>query len=514
MNDTWIDVDKAGLAQILEERGKSFALLELLQNAWDTDATRVEVTLEKFPGEPWAELIVKDNDPNGFYDLSHAYTMFAPSIKKDDPTKRGRFNLGEKLVLSMCKWAEVRSTKGSVQFNKDGTRTSGRAGKTDEGSVFEAVIKMTKSEYQDCCTKMLGLLPPKEVDTIFNGCLLLSRKPKLVFEATLPTVTMDADGNLTKKTKRRCEVEVYEPVGGEEATLYEMGIPVVESDSRFHINVQQKVPLNVDRDNVTPAYLKKVRVEVLNRVHEMLTDDEAGDTWVTDALGHQDVETDAVETTMTKRFGEDRAVFDPNDVEAGHRIAARGGTVVHGGSLPADVWKNVRRSEAIKPAGRVLPTPKPYSSDPDATPAEFLERDKWTEGMLEVEALAVCLGERLLGVNVVVSICRNAPNFTACYGGGKLDFSLRRLGRKWFDNWRPNLAKVIDLLIHEFAHHGGVGHLDERYHKAATRMAGETVELALTNPGLFTGPVRAAKGEVKTRKKAPLRASEMRAQKG
>ena len=294
MNDTWIDVDKAGLAQILEERGKSFALLELLQNAWDTDATRVEVTLEKFPGEPWAELIVKDNDPNGFYDLSHAYTMFAPSIKKDDPTKRGRFNLGEKLVLSMCKWAEVRSTKGSVQFNKDGTRTSGRAGKTDEGSVFEAVIKMTKSEYQDCCTKMLGLLPPKEVNTIFNGCLLLSRKPKLVFEATLPTVTMDADGNLTKKTKRRCEVEVYEPVGGEEATLYEMGIPVVESDSRFHINVQQKVPLNVDRDNVTPAYLKKVRVEVLNRVHEMLTDDEAGDTWVTDALGHQDVETDAV----------------------------------------------------------------------------------------------------------------------------------------------------------------------------------------------------------------------------
>lgn len=510
----WITVDKAGLAQILEERGKVFALMELLQNSWDTNATKVTVTLEKIPGESWAELIVEDNDPEGFYDLAHAYTMFAPSIKKDDPTKRGRFNLGEKLVLSMCKRAEVRSTKGSVQFNEDGTRTRTREGKTKEGSVFEAIIKMTKAEYQECVERMFSLLPPKGVDTYFNGDLLLWRTPKLIFEVTLPTVTMDSDGNLTKKTKRKCEVEVYEPAESEDAMLYEMGIPVVESDSRFHINVQQKVPLNVDRDNVTPAYLKKVRVEVLNRVHKELSEEEAGDTWVTDALGHTDVESEAVETTMTKRFGEDRAVYDPNDIEAGHRIAARGGTVVHGGSLPKDVWQNVRRSEAIIPAGKVNPTPKPYSSDPDAEPAEFLPSEEWTPGIVEVVALATELGKELLGVNIEVSICRNASNFAACYGNGRLDFSLKRLGWKWFDNWKEHRKRITSLLVHEFAHHGNVGHLEDRYHEAEARMAGDLVELALERPELFTDPVGSTRGKRKARKKAPPRPQEMRAERG
>ena len=34
MND-WFEVDKDGLAQILERKGKEFALFELVQNAWD-----------------------------------------------------------------------------------------------------------------------------------------------------------------------------------------------------------------------------------------------------------------------------------------------------------------------------------------------------------------------------------------------------------------------------------------------------------------------------------------------
>lgn len=511
----WITVDRAGLAQILEERGKAFALLELMQNAWDTNATRVTVTLEKIPGKPWAKLVVEDNDPDGFYDLSHAYTMFAPSIKKDDPTKRGRFNLGEKLVLAICKEAKVASTKGTVYFEEDGERRRTKE-RRKEGSVFEATIRMTNDEYDDAVAKVEMLMPPKGVRTIFNGRLLDTRKPLVVFEATLPTVTMDEDGNLTKKTKRKCKVEVHDPCDGEEPMLYEMGIPVVEDDSRYHINVQQKVPLNVDRDNVTPAYLKKVRVEVLNRVHEMLTEEEAGDTWVTDALGHKDVEAEAVETAMTKRFGDDRAVYDPNDVEAGHRIAARGGTVVHGGSLPADVWKNVRRAEALKPAGRVLPTPKPYSSDPSAPKAEFLDPSEWSTGMKEVAALASYLADKLLGVEQLnVSICRNAPNFGACYEDGVLDFSLRRLGRRWFDEWRGHRAKVIDLIIHEFAHHGDTSHLEDKFHKSATRMAGETVELALKEPHRFEEPLgTSGKGKPKGKKKPPLRPGEMRARGG
>jgi hypothetical protein len=34
-------VDKKGLAKLLERKGKSFAIVELIQNAWDEDTTTV-----------------------------------------------------------------------------------------------------------------------------------------------------------------------------------------------------------------------------------------------------------------------------------------------------------------------------------------------------------------------------------------------------------------------------------------------------------------------------------------
>src|SRR5690349_17135775 len=43
----WFEVDRQGLAQILERKGKEFALFELIQNGWDEPGvTKVTVSLE------------------------------------------------------------------------------------------------------------------------------------------------------------------------------------------------------------------------------------------------------------------------------------------------------------------------------------------------------------------------------------------------------------------------------------------------------------------------------------
>src|SRR5208282_82456 len=102
-----------------------------------------------------------------------------------------------------------------------------------------------------------------------NGKLLPTRTLVTTFDAILPTVLADEEGVL-RKTTRKTQVSVYEPLPSETPTLYEMGIPVVETGDRFHVDVGQKVPLNMDRDNVTPAYLRAVRVAVLNATHEIL----------------------------------------------------------------------------------------------------------------------------------------------------------------------------------------------------------------------------------------------------
>ena len=63
------------------------------------------------------EVTVKDDSPEGFRNITHAYTLFADTYKRRDPTKRGRFNLGEKQVIAICKRAIVMTTKGEISRN-------------------------------------------------------------------------------------------------------------------------------------------------------------------------------------------------------------------------------------------------------------------------------------------------------------------------------------------------------------------------------------------------------------
>ena len=478
----WVSVDMKGLSKLLEDKGKAFAIFELIQNAWDTEAKHVEVRLESIPGRSLAKLAVADDNPSGFTDLSHGYTMFAESEKKGDPTKRGRFNLGEKLVLALCKEAKIMSTTGTVVFSSDGTRSRSRK-KTERGSLFSAEIRMTRSELYEVEAKIDTLIPPPNVSTSFNGSPLTERTPVAEFEAKLPTVISDGEGNL-KRSTRKTLVRVYNPRECETPTIYEMGIPVVELVSdKYHVDVQQKVPVNMDRDNVTPGYLRKLRVEVLNAVHDHLSSGDAKETWVTDAMTHDDVNDEAVNAALTKRYGEKRAIYDPSDVEANQRLVSEGYAVIHGSSLPKGAWGNVRRSGAALPSGRLRPTPKPYSSDPNADRAEFVDEADMTEDMKWVIGLTKTLAEQTIGRKIHVVIVKNAHNFSACYGGSRLDYSLSALGKWWFR--KTNLKDILRLMIHEFAHEFESSHLSDGFHEACCRIGSKIAILALDEPKLF-----------------------------
>jgi hypothetical protein len=141
MKKNWFEVDKEGLARLVARQGKTFIVRELVQNAWDQQVTEVSINLEK-AGPGTVRLTVEDDDPNGFSDLSHAYTLFAPSSKMRDPTKRGIFDLGEKLVLALCYLAEVSTTTGTVQFSKRG-RTKLRKTRS-RGSSFVGQMGLLK----------------------------------------------------------------------------------------------------------------------------------------------------------------------------------------------------------------------------------------------------------------------------------------------------------------------------------------------------------------------------------
>lgn len=478
----WFVADKEGLRKQLARRGKEHVLLELVSNAYDQNVTCVHIELipasdsdvprhfrcpPHVPRRGCYWLTVEDDDPLGFEDLAHAYTLFADTNKRRDPEKRGRFTVGEKHVLALCETATITSTKGGVRFDQDGRHRIRQ--KREHGSSFVGLIRMTKDEADRFVRLVRTVLP--QVKTVFNGKLLSPPEPVHVFEAQLPTEYAGEDGQL-RPTARKCEVRLYEPADGETATLYELGIPVVETGDRWHYDVRQRVPLNTDRDNVPPSFLKKLRALVLNEMHDRL-DGDATVPWVREAASDSRCSDAAITTVLDRRFGPRRLAWDPTDVEASHKAVAHGYNVIAGGSLSAGEWENAKRAQAVERAGKVFPT------QPE-TIAETKSIDDPTPGMQRIGELTRCLGKALLDMHVAVRFV-SAPKASvlATWGTCMLTFNAGTLGEAWFEQ-EPTSEAVLDLLLHEFAHAYEPNHLSSGYHDALSLLGAKMTRLALS----------------------------------
>lgn len=473
---TLFEVDPKGLAKLLEEKGRGFAVMELVSNALDTRATRVDVTLRSV-ARGKVEVTVADDDPDGFHDLTHAYTLFAESERKSDPTTRGRFNLGEKLVIALCEAATVRTTSGSVLFGPEGRARSDA--KREHGSEFVGLMRMTKVEQDEAIALMHRLIVPWGVELWVNGERVAEREFVARFELSLPTLIADEEGVLREVT-RKAMVGIYEPQDGHKGTLYELGVPVVETGDRWDVNVWQKIPLNMERDNVRPSYLRQIRTAVLNETVERLTESEASAQWVGAALEDPKVAPEAVEAVITKRFGDKRVIADPSDREGTMIAASQGFTVIPAGSFNKRQWEQIREAGAALPAGRVTPSPSKGLNEADGGPLNMVPEDEWTAGERRMAEYARFLGTILLGfapqVEVASSITYPAA---ATWGGGTLTFNRGRLGHRWFDTIGPEQDALI---LHEFAHNRVHNHLSAEYADEVARLAGLLVEAALERP--------------------------------
>jgi hypothetical protein len=485
----WFDVDRNGLRKLIDHKSKAFVLHELLQNCWDTEATTVAVRLARVAGRPQAEIEVEDDDPNGFAHLEHAWTLFAESAKKSDPTKRGRYNLGEKLVLALCLEAEIQSTTGSVVFDDSGRHRIGRTRRA-KGSLFRATLRMTAEEYAEVCQAARHVIPPGHAVTTFNGEPVPARKPiQEIVAVALPTVIADEEGFL-RRTIRQTTVSVYEPLAGETPSLYELGIPVVETGDKWHLVVHQKIPLNVDRDNVTPAYLRQLRTMVVQHMAAQLTAADASATFVSEALASPDLSVAAVKRVVELRFGPKAAIFDPSDTEANDKLGSEGYTLIHGPQLSKAQWDNVRRAGVVQPAGQIAPTPR----------AEFTPggRNTWIKysdmayGMRAVVDYSESMALLLLGKRVTTGVI-NDPlvGWNASYGEAGLVYNAGRLGLGWFEQvlgcvYMP--AEINRLLLHELAHDREGNHRSDNYHRAVCELAAQLVDLALSQPHLLQVP--------------------------
>ena len=204
-------------------------------------------------------------------------------------------------------------------------------------------------------------------------------------------------------------MSVYEALPGRMPSLYEMGLPIVETGDKWHVDVGQKVPLNRDRNNVKPAYLRAVRTLVLNDMHDRLTE-----MMRTRCGSAKPVPIRPVRRKPSTGSGpsvwREAGRLRPNRSRGEQEMGSMGGTVVHGGMMNAQEWKNAKEAGAIEPAGRLCPTPKPYSDDPNAPPVTVVPESEWTEGMKNIVAYAKVLAKELMGVDLAVRVVDTTNN--------------------------------------------------------------------------------------------------------
>ena len=394
----WFEVDKDGLAKLQGGKPKVYILRELIQNAWDENIKECEVLLQ-LESNGRIRVTVIDDSPEGFRDLADSFTLFKETYKRDDPKKRGRFNLGEKQAIARCDWAYIATTKGTVIFDKNGRHTK-RTTRT-KGSLVEVIFDGTKQEFDEILTTVKNYLPPKGIKFLVNGETIPSREPLKVITANL--TTENNENGVFKRTARNTEVHIHKP--DETAYLYEMGIPVTPIECKYGIDVQQKIPLGVDRESVPESYLKDVYAEVLNAMADDLKEEDVSGTWV--RLGSEDerVQESALRQVIKTRYGTKVVVANPFDKVSIDDAISHGYKVVHGSEMSKDEWGRVREFKLISSSSEVFghSFASAVRYEPDGN-------------MIKVAELSKRVAKRFMSTTITVQFIKSSATIAASYG--------------------------------------------------------------------------------------------------
>lgn len=465
MTKEWFAVSREGLRELQENKPKAWILRELIANAFDEDISKCTVEMKFSSAKKNALIIVEDNSPEGFRDLRDAYTLFGKTYKRFEADKRGRFNIGEKQVIAICDFARITTTKGTIIFDRGGRHSSSY--KIEKGSIIHIQVKMKKAEYEELENYANQILVPKGILLIVNGKEIPYREPYQSFESILMTEIDEGQG--FRRTSRKTTVNLYNHNDGKRY-LYELGIPVQEIDCEYHIDVQQKIPLTLDRDNVLPSFLQDVYAEVLNHTHTEISPESSSKLWVREGTSDERASTDAVRSVIKKRYGDKVVIANPKDKRSIDEALANGYKVVYGSEMSKEEWNKVREAEAMKSSTEMFGI--------SFAESERVEPD---ENMQRVGEYAKRLARRLLDIDIkVVFLKSSKATAVADFGDCTLRFNVSHLNG-YFQ--RP-LVETTGLILHEIAHYKG-HHTEETYHECLTDMAQALVKIALEEPGFF-----------------------------
>ena len=472
-----LEVDTNGFRKRVAWRGPLGVLTELISNALDENITYCDVVFEHVEQQTY-RIRVEDDSTEGFRNLDESYTLYADSYKAGILDKRGRFNVGEKIAIVLCDEAKIESTTGTRIFSEKQVKRSPK--KRDKGTVFEGTIRCTRAQFDEACAQVVKIIPPENIRLTFNGAQINRPRQVALVSATLPTIGLNDEGDMYK-TAAKTDIVIYEPSARSSGAIYELGVPVVDVDHPFIMDVRQKVPLSQDRNNVTPGYYRKLCGAVLDATANLLTEEQVRSKGITEGIAAAQSD-EAVKAVMEKKHGAGAYVPDPGNREANGELFARGQHPVNPGTYDRDTWDRIRGAKALPSASDLIPRrsvpPEPY-------------RGEVTRGMQQVAALAKLICKEVLHKSLTVTFSGNENVTCSAQCGPEgaetvhLTFHVKILGESWFSESPVLSRENLDLIYHELGHHSGAQDCTRDHCNQVTFVAASVSVLLQTKPELF-----------------------------
>jgi len=338
---TWFEISNDGWRRLNAGRSMSFLIREGISNVLDLeDATLAEVTLEQ------GHVIICDNSKHGFSDPSLITTVFMTD-KEDQPTKRGRKGRGLKELISAADRAIVETIGLTIEFDKDGrkecknTRTVGT--KVEIWSSLD-----TWKNPEDAIEYLKKVIPPENLILKING-KEVRRPDAITTYRGLCLETQVIVQGVQKNEYRITDVVIRKSKKGE-SWLFEMGVPIQKIVAPWHVDVQQRVPLNDNRDTVSEWYLKYLFGQVLKYEIDNINSNEiAKEEWVIQGMGWT---TEEVKKRVVDKITDGKLMVIKTENRKANDVAAQHGysllDVKHmAASITEAVAKYVKNSEEV-----------------------------------------------------------------------------------------------------------------------------------------------------------------------
>lgn len=376
------EVSHEGMQELNSHREPWELMKELVQNTWDEapEATRCWVTIKAAPNEDATLILVEDDGP-GFKNVEDAWTLMRHTAKRTEPTKRGRFNMGEKELISVALEAEVETVGHTVSFPRLGTRVVTPNSRT-RGTVIRGTMPWSAEQREQLIAR-LRQFRVMECGLTVNGEEVAPREPDAVRSVILDTVLQDGPNQPMRRTRRRGDIHFLAPVNAEgQAWLYEMGIPIQKITTRWDIEVMQKVPMPPHRDTVSESYLTDIYAETLNELHERMEAEQFRDQWVKTAIEDARTSADAIRSIVKGRYGDYPLLTSP-DANANLKAAEAGHQLVNPRSLSKTERQRFRDDAGLQTTHEVYGEEPPPTKDRAARNKAERAFAKWVQECAE-----------------------------------------------------------------------------------------------------------------------------------